>query len=168
MNRHLRDLQRGLDEIRETSPGAVHVVAECQRALDALKPRKAPAKVLRGPSRAQSREARRVEKERHTESVRFEVFKRDGGRCVVCGDPATDMHHLVYGSGLRRVAETGKTCAAVCRAHHDMAHAGSDSILLALRAWAAPRGYSLAADALARRLAKISARRAAGQGGERG
>lgn len=158
MNRHLRDIQRGIDEIRATTPGAVHVVAEMQRALDAMKPRKPVAKRLPGPSRKEDREARRKRHAEESAKVRAAALRRDGGRCVACGDPATDGHHLLYGSGMRQTHESLDTVASTCRAHHDAAHAGRESTLEALLLWSRAHGYALAVKALVRRLDKIEAR----------
>jgi 5-methylcytosine-specific restriction endonuclease McrA len=139
-----------------------NLLAEAQRLLPLLRERKAPAKRLPGESKAAKRERRRAERSERSANIRREVTKRDGGKCVLCGNPATDMHHLCYGSGMRRVLESPSTCASVCRDHHRLAHSGFIHTLWLLRDWAAERHYQLSVDALERRLRKISMRALAG------
>lgn len=148
------------DRLLERAARGENISEEAARLVAAKKAAKSarsrrPAKVA---ARAEKR-ASREERNARTVNVRVEVFKRDEGRCVVCGAEATDMHHLVYGSGFRRVAESGQTCAAVCRWHHVEAHRGGWATLEALLFWARGRRYSLAADALVRRMDKIHALR---------
>jgi 5-methylcytosine-specific restriction endonuclease McrA len=117
-----------------------------------------PRRVLKAkPSRVARADRKAAQRDRSS-TVRVEVFKRDGGACVVCLDPATDMHHLVYGAGMRRVAETAKTCAALCRLDHKRAHSGDPATLERLRMWAIHNSYFFAASALDRRITKIHSR----------
>jgi len=123
--------------------------------LRTLLPKRRPV-----PQHRKERAERKAAKGRHTAAVWLEVRERDGGRCVVCLALADDMHHLVYGSGLRTLAESRSTCACVCRFHHDRAHAGDLDTLIALVTWATPLGYGIACSALTRRIRKIEALRA--------
>lgn len=136
MNRHLRDIQRCLDEIRQTSPGAVHVVAECQRALDALKPKaKRIRHALPGPSRKAAKEAKRAKHREETAAIREAAMKRCGGKCEgyysdpydvlcfhQCTGPAVHMHHLEGGNGRRRQRQTVENVRMLCEWHHREAH----------------------------------------------
>ena len=106
--------------------------------------------VTRKTAKADKRKARKS----RTANVRFEVMRRDEDTCVVCRALATDMHHLVSGSGARRTLETAKTCASVCRSCHDLAHRNDLTVLGALHSWAKKRGYSFAAGAIERRISK--------------
>lgn len=152
-------------QIEEVHALADRFLAQARRASG-----RSPRSIDGGPTRKEIREADRVKRRERTANVRVEVFKRDGGTCVLCSDEATEMHHLVYGSGWRRIAESGQTCASLCSAHHKMAHAGARAIVASLLVWAARNRYTLAADALERRLDKIdrlAAQRAQGDEGER-
>lgn len=44
------------------------------------------------------RSRRRLELPSGWASIRREVIARDGGRCVLCGAPGTDVDHVVRGS----------------------------------------------------------------------
>ena len=127
MNRHLRDIQQGIDEIRATTPGAVHVLAEMQRALDAIKPRKPIAKRLPGVSRREAREARRKRHAEETAAIRQAVFHRACGRCeeIGCSREPTELHHLASGIGRRRQRQTVENCRAYCFECHRAAHRAS-------------------------------------------
>ena len=147
-------------ELRAALRSPEAALAYCQRLAAKKAP---PPKRVAGPTRKEIREANRIKKRERTANVRVEVFKRDGGRCVICGDEATEMHHLVSGSGLRRIAEGVSTCVALCETHHREAHRNVLDTLLALLLWAQGNAgsYSIAATALEKRLAKIEeARRA--------
>lgn len=132
----MRDIQRCLDEIRETTPGAVHVVAECQRALDALKPKaKRIRHALPGPSRKAAREAKRAKHREETAAIREERMQVAGNRCefvVPGGGPRClitedfrerlHMHHLLGGNGRRRQKQTVDNVRMLCEWHHREAH----------------------------------------------
>ena len=120
-----------------------------------FKPTRRRPSSTRAPGK--SKEERRQEKWARTNNVRVEVFKRDGYACVVCGAEADDMHHMLYGSGVRNALESAKTCASVCRFHHDTAHAGDISTLMALAMWAEKAGFGFAENATLRRIEKIKA-----------
>lgn len=42
--------------------------------------------------------------------------------CLICGKPKTDIHHLVYGRGLRELAEKDNLKIPLCRACHESIH----------------------------------------------
>lgn len=51
--------------------------------------------------------------EAHRKKIKAAVWKRDGARCRVCGDPATEMHELEFRSlgGQRSTENSIATCA---------------------------------------------------------
>ena len=52
---------------------------------------------------------------------RYVVFKRDNWRCVYCGAPATQVHHLKYAK--RNIGkEPIKWLVSVCKSCHDSKH----------------------------------------------
>lgn len=59
-------------------------------------------------------------KQRLTKAVRAAVFERDEGLCRVCGQPATDMHELVYRSQGGQISLSNSL--AVCRDCHRGLH----------------------------------------------
>lgn len=42
--------------------------------------------------------------------------------CVCCGKPKTDIHHLVFGRGLKELADADKLTAPLCRDCHRELH----------------------------------------------
>lgn len=50
------------------------------------------------PPRQLVKAQRKKAEEQHRKAVKAAVWKRDGGRCRVCGDPATEMHELLFRS----------------------------------------------------------------------
>jgi ribosomal protein S14 len=42
--------------------------------------------------------------------------------CVICGRPKQDIHHLVFGRGLRELADEDNLTAPLCRMCHDEIH----------------------------------------------
>lgn len=42
----------------------------------------------------------------------------NGRRCFICGRPATDVHHIFHGAGLRSVSEKYGLKVPLCREHH--------------------------------------------------
>jgi hypothetical protein len=158
-----------------------HLAAAAAEGVEAMTPAVLLAKALRrvepyivGPETLTSRERMVMERllkpkrkatprpkpKRDVGVLRDAVMARDGGKCVVCGDPATDMHHCISGSGMRRQHESVATCASVCRQHHNLAHRGSFCTLESLHLWAQGMAYTVADEALIRRLDKIRAREA--------
>lgn len=58
------------------------------------------------------------------ERVRREVFRREGGRCLLCGRPATEIHeiehrsHHAFSKQLEARTFSLENCCALCRTHH--------------------------------------------------
>jgi len=51
-------------------------------------------------------------------TIREHILVRDGGRCIDCGRPATEVHHRIYP---RHIDETElDELVAICRACHSM------------------------------------------------
>ena len=48
------------------------------------------------------------------------VAERDSGLCRVCGQPAADVHHIVFRSHGGKDSEQNLIC--LCRKHHEQAH----------------------------------------------
>lgn len=44
--------------------------------------------------------------------------------CIICNRPATEVHHLIYGQGMRAKADADGITAPVCRECHADIHAG--------------------------------------------
>ena len=42
--------------------------------------------------------------------------------CVICLKPMSDVHHCVYGTANRKVADTDGLTMPLCREHHEMMH----------------------------------------------
>lgn len=57
---------------------------------------------------------------REFQKMRRVVYERDGGRCVLCGAIASDVHHIVFRSQMGTNAEDNLVC--LCRECHAMAH----------------------------------------------
>lgn len=51
---------------------------------------------------------------------RYVVLKRDNWRCVYCGAPATQVHHLKYARNIGK--EPIKWLVSVCKSCHDANH----------------------------------------------
>lgn len=52
--------------------------------------------------------------------VRKEAAERDGCACIVCGRPATDVHHIIFRSQCGKDELGNVVC--LCRYHHQLAH----------------------------------------------
>lgn len=59
--------------------------------------------------------------------------------CIICGKPATEVHHLIFGRGLRPLADKDGITAPVCSECHKAIHYNSTasrlSKLLGQLAW---------------------------------
>jgi len=42
------------------------------------------------------------------------VKERSGGFCEICGRPASELHHIVFGSGKRKQCENEHSVVALC------------------------------------------------------
>ena len=42
--------------------------------------------------------------------------------CLLCGKPKEDIHHLVFGNGLRRLADRWSIYIPICRTCHEAIH----------------------------------------------
>lgn len=42
--------------------------------------------------------------------------------CAICGKPATEIHHLVFGRGMRELADEDGLTISLCRECHENAH----------------------------------------------
>ncbi len=51
---------------------------------------------------------------------RYLVFKRDNGKCVYCGKPATQVHHLRYAKNIGK--EPIQWLVSVCNECHNSRH----------------------------------------------
>lgn len=57
---------------------------------------------------------------REFQKMRRVVYERDGGRCVLCGAIASDVHHIVFRSQMGTNAADNLVC--LCRECHAIAH----------------------------------------------
>lgn len=42
--------------------------------------------------------------------------------CAICNKQATDVHHLIFGTAKRRLADEDGLTIPLCREHHEMIH----------------------------------------------
>jgi 5-methylcytosine-specific restriction endonuclease McrA len=65
------------------------------------------------PSRRALKAMQAVDEEKHRKEVKAAVWKRDGGKCRVCGDAAQEMHELEFRSlgGKRSLENSIAVCA---------------------------------------------------------
>ena len=68
------------------------------------------------------RKFKRAAIEKDRVEIKAQVFKRDGGRCRVCGAPATEMHELVFRSrgGVRSLHNSIAVCDWRANSCHQM------------------------------------------------
>jgi len=57
---------------------------------------------------------------RKQRKVYEKVAERDSGLCRICGQPAVDVHHIVFRSHGGKDSEQNLIC--LCRTHHEQAH----------------------------------------------
>jgi 5-methylcytosine-specific restriction endonuclease McrA len=48
------------------------------------------------------------------------VLTRDKGRCIYCGSPRVELHHIVYKS--HQGADIEENLVCLCRHHHTLVH----------------------------------------------
>jgi hypothetical protein len=54
--------------------------------------------------------------------LRETVFKRDGYKCLLCGEKANNCHHLSYGNMLKYGYSKRLECASLCKKCHEKIH----------------------------------------------
>ena len=85
-----------------------------------------------------------VAKKRVREAFRAAVFARDRGRCLVCGHPAVDAHHIVPREQSIDGGYVVENGASLCAACHESAEAGDISagdLFELLKKWRALASY---------------------------
>ena len=55
--------------------------------------------------------------------LRWQVYERDGGECVICHRPACDVHHVIFRSA--GGADSLDNCVSLCRECHERYAHGS-------------------------------------------
>lgn len=58
------------------------------------------------------------------ERTRLAIWRRDGGKCVVCKEQAADMHEIIPksalpGEGNLKILFALKNCCCLCSEHHN-------------------------------------------------
>lgn len=69
---------------------------------------------------------KRAARTEFSRKTREEIAERDGGRCVRCYAPATDIHHINFRSELTADVSHKRNGCCVCRRCHAYAHSGKD------------------------------------------
>ncbi len=100
-------------------------------------------KFAKPPPRSREKRDRRRSHAEATADLRARVFARARGLCEICGDTATQMHHLDGGSGKRREKQAVGNCIALCSTDHWRCHNASAGVRVGLQTWAAMYGYDL-------------------------
>ena len=85
--------------------------------------------------------------------VRKQVIERDGGCCVICGRPTTDIHHIVNGGMGRRRCHHIANLMLMCdfpyeNPCHKRVHEGKDSERL--QRWTEARSRRMYGDVIDR------------------
>lgn len=92
------------------------------------------------------------------QAVRTRVLTERGGRCEwQCERLCDDPHHLISGSGKKRVFEAPNTVAGICREHHRLYEKADIETLLRALVWAHDHRFHLAHAEITRRLDKAQA-----------
>lgn len=148
----------GAPSLSEMARDAGRIMAHFRRPK-----RPGPAREMRkGPTRAEDKAAKDAARQARWNAIKGAVLVRaeshSNGRCEwLCGSEIADPHHLIGGSGRRRVEESPETVAAICRECHDGYEANDPAILDRARAWAEWHGFWRALGAIDRRIAKAKA-----------
>lgn len=73
---------------------------------------------------------KRLSNEDREEQCRKEVWRLYGRKCAVpgCKEQAVHQHHIVYRSKSKRLKYEPTNRAPLCRAHHELEHAGKITI----------------------------------------
>lgn len=72
------------------------------------------------------------------EQFRLQVFARSNGRCVICGDPVVDAHHILDRKLFADVGYRLDNGAAVCELHHWACETTEISVAVVRRAAVLP------------------------------
>lgn len=125
--RRVRALMETVARAGEVFPAMESAGAEATALLPLLRERHPIAKRLPGPSRKESREARRKRHAEETAAIREERMRISRGVCeeIGCSQPATQMHHLLPGHGRRRQQQHVDTVRMLCVIHHAERHRAS-------------------------------------------
>jgi 5-methylcytosine-specific restriction endonuclease McrA len=80
----------------------------------------------KGDLRIERKRDKRLSDEELEREARKAVRQRDGARCSVpgCREPGSDLHHLVRRSRSRERRWLPENLVFLCRAHHQLEHAG--------------------------------------------
>lgn len=80
--------------------------------------------------RVEERRDRRLSNTEREKACRDEVWRRYGRKCNVpgCKEPAVHQHHIIYRSQSKKLKFDPQNRAPLCRAHHDLVHAGKITI----------------------------------------
>lgn len=155
---------------RAPSPATLSRAAEKLRSYgelklaDALAPRKSlkPAKSKRGArvARHLKRDLGKITWADVKQAVRTRVLVERGGRCEwACERLCDDPHHLISGSGKKRVFEAPNTVSGICRTCHRLYEKADVDTLQRAASWALNHGFTLALNEILRRLDKAIALR---------
>ena len=84
----------------------------------------------KGALRVETKRAKRLSDDEAERICRAEVWRRYGRKCNVpgCKEPAEHQHHIVYRSRSRRLKYAPENRVPLCKAHHDLEHAGKITI----------------------------------------
>lgn len=75
------------------------------------------------------------------EEIRAQVLERDNYKCVVCGKPATQVHHIHLRSKRKDLLYEMNNLVSLCDKHHD--HSSEDGLERVNRRIAEKRGICL-------------------------
>lgn len=50
------------------------------------------------------------------------VYKRDNGKCRLCGNPNIQLHHIIYRSEAKNLIDDPNNCIMLCAKHHRLVH----------------------------------------------
>jgi 5-methylcytosine-specific restriction endonuclease McrA len=84
----------------------------------------------KGKLRVEAKREKRLTDESLEAQARRAVRRRDGKRCTVpgCRDDGIHLHHIVYRSRSKKLRWATSNLCYLCRAHHELEHAGRITI----------------------------------------
>lgn len=92
--------------------------------------------------------------------TRHEVVARCAEYCELCRTrKIRELHHIISGTGRRRLEERFDTLIALCLECHAEVHASNIRALYRLSKWAHEQRFLLAATEVDRRIRKVEAKR---------